>query len=279
MILIDSEKGIKMIKKSFVIGLPNSGKTTFLGALAYSLLNNTCNKSAFVMDEIDNVDYIAGLADIWSQCKEVDRTLRNNYVITRLFLKDKDGNKLELLIPDQSGEDFKDIISNRSLTDKMHNALQNCDNIFLFINPSKISTDSFINDIKPEFRNSVGEKIDIFGNDIMHEQTQYVLLLQDVSKLRSSCTKLKVIISAWDVYDVDVTPSELLSKELPLVWQYLKANDNNFECEYWGISAQGGDLSDPEEQIRLQSYNNAIERIQVINEDKEVSHDLSILLK
>jgi GTPase SAR1 family protein len=268
-----------MVTKSYIIGLPASGKTTFLGALGYSLLNNTIEENVFEIDLIDNLDYIKSLANTWSQCEEMDRTKRNSYVITKLQLQDKDNNKLELYIPDQSGEEFEYIVKNRSMNNTMYKEIEACDNIFLFVNPSKISNDLFIKDLAPEYRNVSQEKVDALDKTIMHEQTQYVSILQDVYVLRKRKTEIKIVISAWDEYQTEMSPSELLKIRLPLLWQYLTANREAFECEYWGISAQGGDLTNPEEKEKLQSISDAIERIIVVNDNKQVTHDLSILLK
>lgn len=268
-----------MVTKSYIIGLPASGKTTFLGALGYSLLNNTIEENVYEIDSIDNLDYIKSLANTWSQCKEMDRTKRNSYVNTKLQLQDKDNNKLELYIPDQSGEEFEYIVSNRSMNNTMYNEIAVCDNIFLFVNPSKVSNDLFIKDLAPEYRNISQEKVSALDKSIMHEQTQYVSVLQDVYALRKCRTKIKIVISAWDEYKTEMSPSELLKDRLPLLWQYLTANCKFFECEYWGISAQGGDLTNPEEKEKLQGMSNAIERIIVVNDNKQVTHDLSILLK
>ena len=60
-----------MVTKSYIIGLPASGKTTFLGALGYSLLSNTVEENVYEIDSIDNLDYIKSLANTWSQCKEM----------------------------------------------------------------------------------------------------------------------------------------------------------------------------------------------------------------
>ena len=253
-----------MVTKSYIIGLPASGKTTFLGALGYSLLNNTVEVNVYEIDSIDNLDYIKSLA---------------SYVNTKLQLKDKDNNKLELYIPDQSGEEFEYIVKNRSMNNTMYNEIVSCDNIFLFVNPSKISNDLFIKDLAPEYRNVSREKVSALDKSIMHEQTQYVSILQDIYALRKSRTKIKIVISAWDEYQTEMAPNELLKNRLPLLWQYLTANGEIYECEYWGISAQGGDLTNPEEKEKLQGMSNAIERIIVVNDNKQVTHDLSILLK
>ena len=191
-----------MVTKSYIIGLPASGKTTFLGALGYSLLSNTVEENVYEIDSIDNLDYIKSLANTWSQCKEMDRTKRNSYVNTKLQLKDKDNNKLELYIPDQSGEEFEYIVNNRSMNNTMYNEIAVCDNIFLFVNPSKISNDLFIKDLAPEYRNVSQEKVSALDNSIMHEQTQYVSILQDVYALRKCRTKIKIVISAWDEYEL-----------------------------------------------------------------------------
>jgi hypothetical protein len=161
----------------------------------------------------------------------------------------------------------------------MYKEIEACDNIFLFVNPSRISNDLLIKDLPLEYRNVSQEKVDSLDKTIMHEQTQYVSILQDVYVLRKRKTEIKIVISAWDEYKTEMSPSELLKISLPLLWQYLTANREFFECEYWGISAQGGDLTNPEEKEKLQSISDAIERIIVVNDNKQVTHDLSILLK
>ena len=165
------------------------------------------------------------------------------------------------------------------MNNTMYNEIAVCDNIFLFVNPSKISNDLFIKDLAPEYRNVSQEKVSALDNSIMHEQTQYVSILQDVYALRKCRTKIKIVISAWDEYETEMSPSELLKNRLPLLWQYLTANYEIYECEYWGISAQGGDLTNQEEKEKLQGMSNAIERIIVVNDNKQVTHDISILLK
>lgn len=65
-----------------------------------------------------------------------------------------------------------------------------------------------------------------------------------------------------------------------MVWQYLFSNEQLFNCEFWGISAQGGDLADESVKEQMLDYENAIERIIVVNEDSnEITHDITVLLK
>lgn len=276
--LTDMEKKGSMITKSYIVGLPESGKTTFLGALTYTVINSMPGTSIFEMYKVEDIAYLSGLSNTWSKCEKMDRTNIGQYESCTLFLKDAEENKIELKLPDQSGEEFKNVIQHRTMSEVMYNDIFECDNIFLFINPNVISKDVMINEIEPKFREEVQEKA-AFQEKNIHEQVQYVMLLQDINSVRKKITKLKVIISAWDIYK-NTCPKELLKEKLPLVWQYLVSNNEKFDCEFWGISAQGGDLTISEVKERLLDYENAIERIIVVDENNEWnSHDLTALLK
>ena len=65
---------------------------------------------------------------------------------------------------------------------------------------------------------------------------------------------------------------------MPLVWQYLHTNEEQFYCEYWGISAQGGNLDIEKEKQKLLEYENNIERIIVVNHRGEKSNDITSIL-
>lgn len=266
-----------MTKKSFIIGLPESGKTTFLGALAYTLNSCTTVDTMYALDKIENMDYMRELSETWSKCEKMSRTMVGNYERCTIFLKDRDDNKIELVLPDQSGEEFKNIIRNRTMSDKMYKDILDCDDILMFINPNVISSDIMITEISDKYRN--GEELQYNGDiNEIHEQAQYVMLLQDIRSVKRRKTKLKVIISAWDAYEEKVIPEELLKRRLPLVWQFLFTNHMDFECEYWGISAQGGDVTDSLKKEELLEYEDAVERIIVVQGDKH-AHDLTAILK
>ena len=100
-----------MITKSYIVGLPASGKTTFLGALAYTITNGMLGTNMFELDKVENLDYMNGLAITWSKCEEVGRTNLGQYESNKLFLRDSLSNKVELSMPDQSGEEFKNIVN------------------------------------------------------------------------------------------------------------------------------------------------------------------------
>ena len=45
------------------------------------------------------------------------------------------------------------------------------------------------------------------------------------------------------------------------------------------MSAQGGDLDDEKERDKLQDVNNAIDRIIVVDNEKNISHDITAILR
>lgn len=265
--------------KSYIIGLPESGKSTFLGALAFTIQNSVMRSNTFKLDRIENSEYLNSLSSTWSKCEPMGRTNVGLYERCTLFLEDGEGNKVELILPDQSGEEFSAVITNRTMSEVMYNDIIECDEMFVFINPNVISKDVMINDIDPKYRGDGQEGTKLEEKSI-HEQVQYVILLQDIKTIRKKRTKFKIIISAWDVYKNDKSPKDILKEKLPLVWQYVTTNQGFFDCEFWGISAQGGDLSVADVKARMLDYEDATDRIIVVTENNnEKLHDLTALLK
>src|SRR5262249_33672713 len=77
-------------------------------------------------------------------------------------------------------------------------------------------------------------------------QVQLVDLLQFIQQHPSPAHpfRVAVVVSAWDLVRAQgQEPDAWLEKHLPLLWQYLKANDGIVTTTF-GISAQGGSLVD-----------------------------------
>lgn len=267
-----------MNKRYYIIGLPDSGKSTFLAALGFYLINGGNKDSIYRLGDNDDLDYISDLSSTWAKCEELERTNINASFDISLRLVDDTGNIIEIIMPDRSGESFRNIIKNRQIEEDMFEDISSSDKILLFINPSKISNDSFICEIAPQYRNQDVKKIEIENNNTIHEQAEYVELLQYIGKMNKEITNYKIIISAWDQYEGYKNPEELLKNRLPLIWQYINTNKDLFNCEYWGISAQGGDLTDRCKKEELASHNNACDRIIVVDEKGDISNDISKVL-
>ena len=103
-------------------------------------------------------------------------------------------------------------------------------------------------------------------------------MLQYLYYIRKNLINLKIFVSAWDMYPEYELPEKVLKDRVPLVWQYLHANEEHFHCEYWGISAQGGDLNIEKEKQKLLEYENNIERIIIVNYQGEKTNDITSIL-
>lgn len=87
--------------------------------------------------------------------------------------------------------------------------------------------------------------------------------------------RLTVLLSAWDLAeDEQLLPGEFLCNRFPLLHQYLQSAADYPRYKIYGISAQGGKL--PELAGTLAAKERPSERIQVVEENGNIHHDLTI---
>jgi hypothetical protein len=273
-----------------LVGLPSSGKTTFLAALWYLVEGN--NKTVFTVDSLDgDREFLNNMRDSWLLLNPVDRTPRTNEHVALMGLVNTITNKkINLRIPDLSGETFLDHWINRSWTHEFHKLISEADGIFFFIHPDQISEPIRIDEADYVKRGLAESEVELGQgeNPELHEwerrlaptQVQLVEILQffqnaDDAKLP---LKLCVIISAWDlVSKLNESPESWLRNRLPLLWQYLFTNKKSYPSKIFGVSAQGGDYQTDEE--KLSGYTDPQERILIVESDgKTKKHDLTIPL-
>src|SRR6185295_3514907 len=75
-------------------------------------------------------------------------------------------------------------------------------------------------------------------------QVQLIELLQVIGSRETfkAPFRLAFVVSAFDLAaGSGLSPAELVERELPMLMQFLDANGHMFECNYYGISAQGGE--------------------------------------
>lgn len=79
-------------------------------------------------------------------------------------------------------------------------------------------------------------------------QVSLIELIQFFAAARPQPIRVSLIISAWDLEPKRLKPHRWLSKNAPMLAQFLEVNTDEVEATVWGVSAQGADLSD--EQVR-----------------------------
>ena len=282
-----------MVNKISVIGLPNSGKTTFLAAL-WHLVNSSGPQNKLILDSYSgDFTYLEEISSDWLKYQKVKRTLLGeDYLVTLPLKSSKSDFKCEIYFPDLAGEYFNQQIINRTCKSELVKDINESSGILLFINPdivddslSQSEVDNMIKELDPKTVNRDLEKqkelIYQIQNDWTPEkisdQAKIVQLLQDLSlpEISNNKFRLIVMVSAWDLISVTrATPQKWLSNEMPLLSQFLSTNQDKFNSLIYGISAQGGKNDTENDRTKLAKINSD-ERAFIVNASGSRSKDLT----
>jgi hypothetical protein len=273
-----------------LIGLPATGKTTFLAALWYSIQQDQV-KTALKLQKLDGDSaYLNKIRSSWLGYEPVGRNPTDTETFVSMWLKERNGEQtVHLTFPDVSGEAFKLQWTSRFLTESYHECIKDADGAFLFINPKSLTQPlrvSEVTEIAALLENPSSEAstdartpnppTTPWDIEKAPTQVQIVELLQFLSSNENFKVpfKLAVVVSAWDeVSSSKVTPGNWVEQQLPLLGQFLRSNTADFSVSFYGVSAQGGNY-DGKELHDLQSKHPA-ERIEVVGEGIENRHDIT----
>lgn len=234
-----------------IIGLPGSGKTTFLAAL-WHLLDANEVSSKFVLDKlVGDHTHLNTIVEAWRRCEEVPRTSMAAEVKVSIHVKETaSGKKAVLHFPDLSGESFERQLSTRSCTPDYVGGFEGSGGILLFVTANGPSNGMTILDIAPLVPGEVviekPEEHREWTPEMVSTQVNLVDLLQFLQRLpfRPGIRRVAIVVSAWDVIQTpDLEPAYWLQRELPLLYQFLYSNPGSFEFRIYGVSAQGGDVT------------------------------------
>lgn len=283
---------------SFVImGLPASGKTTFLAAL-WHLVESGETECRLVMDHFHgDFTYLNHIADAWRDFKKVPRTSQTGDTDVTIYLHDRvTGARGTALFPDMAGEVFDLQVEERRCRPEFVKQADAEDGILFFVNSDVKEDGLSIIDLNARLPNNaaVAEAVSAqvspqelggvsapivtpeWEPKFLPAQVRVVQLLSDL--LRPPFTyrsrKLAFMISAWDlVRDQGHTPEKWLAKNMPLVDQFLRTNGMSFTYQIYGISAQGVRLDD---NVAVDSATKIVpsRRVQIVRQDGE-GHDLT----
>ncbi len=277
--------------KKLVIGLPETGKTTFLAALWHVVYEEDVPGSLRLKELPDLNEHLNKIAQKWINCQPLERTaIGSEKMVSMKLLETESDIEAQVFFPDMSGESFLNHLKDRQWEKEYDDLVREANGILLFINPEKLIEPIRIDQKEPliqEISNSQEEESGSTGSsdalpwDIekVPTQVQLVELLQFYMNKPYSyrIPRIAVIISAWDLVQKHRgSPDLWLRKRLPLLSQYLRANKETFSYKVYGVSAQGGDLKKDGE--RLHKIVKPTERIMVVG-DKCNPHDITAPVK
>lgn len=266
------------------VGLPKSGKTTYLAALWHVLDDqSSVTKLKRKQNSVDRT-YLNLIAEAWRACTPVPRTtLLADDTTVALHLEGDGFGDFTLTVPDLGGEAFEQQIEHRKLTAAHAALFREANGVLLFVHPdvkkgTQISEQDQITasiggtSEAPSGANGHAAVPVPWNVEMLPTQAKLVELLQFLLEMVEQRLRVAVVVSAWDlVAEVGQTPREYVSGRMPLVRQFLGANDDVFDHAVFGVSAQGGEI--PDETSKLLGLD-SLKRIKVCLE-KENDHDIT----
>lgn len=270
-----------------VLGLPGSGKTTFLAALWHLLTSNeVATKLCLVTLKAGESAHLNEIASLWRRAKVQERTLHAGDRTVKMSLRTGDAPEFQLTFPDLAGESFQQMWEARECAPEVAASLRSS-NVLLFIHADKIKAPGWIiNDV--EDAEAAGLPVEAgkpvpWSARLAPTQVKLVDLLQSLqaTPLDAGARRVAIALSAWDkAASSGLSPDQYLSSHLPLLSQYLTHGlDKAWPVKVFGISAQGGVYDETgkppkEEAQRIREMDIPSERITVISSEGR-SHDLT----
>jgi hypothetical protein len=274
------------------MGLPGSGKTTFLATL-WHVLDDRSSETRLKLKGL-SVDrtYLNQITADWQACSQVQRTKLEPEEVVVLRLA-SDDTEFELTVPDLSGEAFEQQLVDRKIAVAHNENIQRATGFVLFVHPrvkegtrltysrqlSAVLDGAAIQSVAAVVAGSKAppSTIEPWSFEKMPTQVALVELLQFILEGSARRVRIAVVISAWDLVEkasFTGTPQEYLSREMPLLRQFLDANNDLLEHTVFGVSAQGGDITVDEQKKALLDLDDALERVKVVH-GADVSQDIT----
>lgn len=268
-----------------IIGMPNSGKSTFIAALRHLLVAEEVETELKLTGLATNEEHQNRLESEWLACNEVERTKPATEGWMEFHVRDdKSGIESTISMPDLRGEVFEQPSCIGQCRKELFDAIANTDGVLFFTNADRGDDNLLISDVADILgeaeRTEYQEQIQNFKPEDMPEEVKVVEFLQFTNRRPrlSRKRKIVVLISAWDVIEdsSDIHPEAWIKSNRPMLSQFLSSNEHLWELRIYGISAQGGRL--PQKKDELEKIASPSKRIRVIGHDANI-HDLSAPLR
>ncbi len=261
-----------------VVGLPATGKSTFLAALWHLAQYADTNTQLAIANLGDNDEHLNELCRAWLTCAEVERSKGTNNVVVEMQLTTRSEPliRTNLYFPDLAGEIYEMQWNSRQCEKDYAELAKNSNGVLLFVHPQRIfeptRMESFLGLMDDQ---QSGDEVvgGVQARDPSRDPTSTILveLLQFIHKLSVvESFRVAVIVSAWDLVAQQhpgMMPESWVRERLPLLQQYLDSNREALPSKIYGVSAQGGDYA--------ASKNDLLRMVDATNRIKIVAADYS----
>lgn len=273
-----------------IVGLPGSGKTTFLAALWHLLTEQDIDTELRLKNlHAGSNAYLTSIANRWRQALIQERTELTGNQNIQINLTNRERTlDLQVNFPDVAGEAYRDMWENRTCDQEIVDMLRS-DSVLLLINADTVQRPRWVVDEADQMARMglpMAKEEDVAWKPQMSPtQVQVVDLLQLLTEkpLDIGPRKLTVLLSAWDRVEAEMlSPAKYLEQSLPLLHQYLTSTRAQWDWKVSGLSAQGGVYDDPEKPEaatedagRLRELDQPSDRIKLVSDAGE-TEDLTL---
>jgi hypothetical protein len=273
-----------LINRILVAGMPSSGKSTYIAALRHALVAKDVSCALELVSLAQEETHLNKLEVAWVDGREMQRTQSANETWVELQIRDRATEEsIVLALPDLKGESFEQPATLGLLQEELQRELISASSIMLFTSADREDDKLLISDMADIIGDApLGADAAAIPFDPreMPEEVKIVELLQFANRRPqlSRQRKLALILSAWDVVDVQARaePERWLTANSTMLDQFLRYNSHLWEVRVYGISAQGGKL--PDDRDRLMKISKPSERIHVVGHGAD-RHDISAPLR
>lgn len=274
-----------------LVGLAETGKTSFLAALWHYLKSNKIkNKKLTQYQSSPNDTYLQKIHHAWLSFEKPIRTVlaeqKNKNI--ELFLQHSDTEKKFVLnVPDVAGETFREQWEDRGWMNTYTEEVEKATGFIFFIHSQKMHRLNLLQDSYEVQSEQLGPKSsEKWSPKETPTQLVIVELLQfHMEYFNRTPMPVVFVLSAWEKELDEVLslePADWLETQMPMLSQFLKANHERLLTKIYGISAQGGDFEDDNERAALQKLREPAERIRVqvgTEQSKDISAPIQWLLE
>ena len=273
-----------------LVGLPDTGKSTFLAAL-YHQVEGGDIKGSLVLERLgSDIEYLNRIREDWLKCEKISRATGVKSKKGTMLLRDPNTSLLsEVTIPDLLGEIFDHQFEERRWTHEFEEMVISCNGLVVFIHPDKVTPVRSIMEANVvvemvEEKDSLNAPLVTWTAKGAATQIKLVDILRFIldGTAEDKVIPVAIVISAWDrVLSLPKelqaeTPKDWVEKETAFVEPVLgfKLREVLF-VDYFGISAQGGDYT----KDKANFLGEASKRVLVYSDTGAYDKDISAPIK
>lgn len=248
-----------VLKKSLIIGIPDSGKTHLAGQLFGRAENGKFTLK--LRYQPTDISIFKEILQKLSDGKSASHTSVGFHEAITLPLESKDGKEFDLIYPDYGGEQIINMVKNRKISNQWQNAVMESTEWLLLIRADRIERplDLLSNFYKRAISNGKTPH-SLFKGIPENTSPFYIELFQMLLWNRGKFVEgdqgmpnLSVLLTFWDkLNDKHILPKTFLKEKLPLFQSYIEHHwKKNYKV--LGLSSTGKTLSEnePDEEYQI----------------------------